>query len=126
MNRELVERSTYPAALEAIESELGEAWRAHGGDIAGVRIADDLTARYVLVRRDKSFLLDNRDILFGSVEEKIRTRLGDEGIRVALESTTDQPVRSRDNYCRDNHSGASAGRAGERRDYRARNHREWI
>lgn len=85
MNRELVERSTYPAALEAIESELGEAWRAHGGDIAGVRIADNLTARDALVRRDKSFLLDNRDILFGSVEEKIRTRLGDEGIRVELE-----------------------------------------
>ena len=85
MNRELVERSTHPAVLTDIEDELGDDWLAHGGDIAGVRIADDLTAQGAVVRRGGSFLHDNSDILFGSLEEKIRTRLGDEGIKVEFE-----------------------------------------
>lgn len=91
MNRELVERSTHPAALKAIEDELGDDWLAHGGDISGVRIADGLIARSAVVRRSKSFLHDNHDILFGSVEEKIRTRLGDEGIEVEFDLPPPSP-----------------------------------
>ena len=91
MNRELVERSTHPDVLKDIENELGDDWIAHGGDIAGVRIADDLTAQNAVVRRDGSFLHDNSDILFGSLEEKIRTRLGDEGIKVEFEPRPPSP-----------------------------------
>ncbi len=91
MNRELVERSTHPDALEKIENELGSDWIAHGGNMAGVRIAGDLTAHSAVVRRDKSFLTDNEDVLFGSVEERIRTRLGDEGIKVEFEPPPPSP-----------------------------------
>lgn len=93
MNRELVERCTHPAALKAIVNEMGEEWIAHAGEIAGGRLADDLTARSAVVRRGKTFLLDNSDILFGSVEEKIRTRLGDEGIKVEFEPRPPSPFR---------------------------------
>lgn len=91
MNRELVERSTHPDALEEIENELGNDWIEHGGDMAGARIAGDLTAQSAVVRRDKSFLTDNEDVLFGSVEERLRTRLGDEGIRVEFEPPPPSP-----------------------------------
>ena len=86
-----MERSTHPDALAKIENELGSDWIAHGGDMAGVRIAGDLTAHSAVVRRDRSFLTDNEDVLFGSVEERIRTRLGDEGIRVEFEPPPPSP-----------------------------------
>ena len=84
MNRELVERATHPTALECISQELGDAWVTHGRDISGEKLADNLTARQVIVRRDKSFFEDNRDVRFGTLEERIRTRLGDEGIELEL------------------------------------------
>ena len=91
MNRELVERSTHPAALEAIMHELGAEWLEHGGDISGTNIADNLTARSAFVRRGITFWPVNRDILFGSLEEKIRTRLGDEGIEVEFDPRPPSP-----------------------------------
>ena len=91
MNREMVEESTHPTALEDIANELGKEWLVHGGDIAGVSIADGLTAQGAIVPRDKSFLLNNRDTLFGSMEERIRTRLGDEGIKVEFDPSPPSP-----------------------------------
>ena len=91
MNRELVERCTHPAALRAIEKELGDDWVGHGGDMAGIEIADGLTAQSAVVRRNSSFLHGNNDILFGKMEERIRTRLGDEGIEVEFEPRPPSP-----------------------------------
>ena len=83
MNRELVERATHPAALEAITQKLGDDWRVHANAITGGEIAEGLTAHSAIIRRDKSFFGDdNREVVFGSLEERIRTRLGDEGIEV--------------------------------------------
>ena len=45
MNRELVERSTHPEALEAITEEMGEDWREHAIKIEGAEIADNLTSQ---------------------------------------------------------------------------------
>ena len=91
MNRELVERSTHLDALKVIENKLGNDWIKHGGDMVGAGIAGGLTAQSAVVRRDGSFLYENRDILFGSLEEKIRTRLGDEGIKVEFEPPPPSP-----------------------------------
>ena len=91
MNRELVERSTHPDVLKEIENELGNDWIAHGGDMTGARIAAGLTGQSAVVRRDKSFLTDNEDVLFGSVEERIRTRLGDEGVKVEFDPPPPSP-----------------------------------
>lgn len=90
MNRMLVERATHPDALADLVQLMGEAWREHAMWVEGGELAEGLTARQAIIRRDKSFFGDdNRDVLFGANEEKIRTRLGDEGIDVEL--TTPQP-----------------------------------
>ena len=92
MNRELVERSTHPEALGAITEEMGDAWRTHAIEIEGALIADGLTAGQVIVRRDRSFYEDNRDVVFPDVEAKIRTRLGDEGVEITLEPAAPSPL----------------------------------
>ena len=56
MNRMLVERATHPDALQTLVDELGDDWIVHGHDITGVRLAEGLTARDAVIRRDVSFL----------------------------------------------------------------------
>ena len=85
MNRQLVERATHPAELEAIVQEMGDDWRVHASNITGGQLGEGLTAANAVIRRDKSFFKDNHDVLFGSDEERIRTRLGDEGIEVKFD-----------------------------------------
>ena len=95
MNRLLVERATHPEALEAIVREMGEGdWRVHAKSVAGGEIAEGLTADSAIIRRDKSFFTDNHDVLFGTAEERIRTRLGDEGINVELDPQLPSPFDS--------------------------------
>ena len=91
MNRNLVERATHPEALEDIVQELGEEWRVHTNQLMGGRIAEGLTAANAIIRRDKDLLLDNPDVLFGSAEERIRTRLGDDRIDVSFDLPPDSP-----------------------------------
>ena len=82
MNRSLVESATHPTALEAITAELGDDWRIHANNVEGELIADTMTAGGVIVRRDKTFYEGNSDVVFGDMQQQIRTRLGDEGIEV--------------------------------------------
>ena len=89
MNRLLVERTTHLDALEALVEELGEDWIEHGNEVEGVVIAGLVTARSVVVRRDLSFLC--REVRFADVEDKIRTRLGDEGVEVEFAPAPSSP-----------------------------------
>ena len=92
MNRELVENATHPDALDAIVEELGEEWKAHALDIEGKGIAEVQGASGSVVPRDKSFFNDNREVTFPSnAEERIRTRLGDEGIEVEFDPPPSSP-----------------------------------
>ena len=92
MNRELVERTTHPDALKAITDELGDTWQIHATQMTGETLAKNLTAKNALVRYDKSFFgEDNREVVFGSDEERIRTRLGDEGVEVELDPPAPSP-----------------------------------
>ena len=91
MNRELVERATHPAVLDAIVEDLGDGWREHANRVMGGELADGLTAANAVIRRDKSFFTENRDVLFGSDEERIRTRLGDEGIEMEFDPPPASP-----------------------------------
>ena len=84
MNRELVEQATHPASLAAIE-EMGEEWRDHGIKVKGGEIGDWQTARNAIIRRDKSFFTDNREVCFPSDDEHIRTRLGDDRIEITFD-----------------------------------------
>lgn len=81
-NRRLVERATHPEALEDIVRDKGDDWRTHAMAVTGGRLAEGLTARNSIVRRDKSFYAENDEVAFGDLGERIRTRLGDEGIDV--------------------------------------------
>ena len=91
MNRLLVESATHPDALERIVDALGDDWQEHAIKVTGGELAEGLTAANAIVRRDKSFFLDNRDVLFGSGEERIRTRLGDEGVDVEFDPPPASP-----------------------------------
>ena len=91
MNRELVERATHPTALEAVVDQMGDEWVAHGRGVDGAEIADGLNAASALIQRDKSFFTDNRGVLFGSAEERIRTRLGDESLEVEFNPPQPSP-----------------------------------
>ena len=91
MNRLLVERATHPDALEAITQEMGEDWQVHAVNTEGGEIADNQHALGHTIKRDTSFFHDNRDVLFVSDEEKIRTRLGDDRIDLALDPPQPSP-----------------------------------
>ena len=91
MNRELVEMATHPDVLERIIGELGVAWQEHAINTAGGHIADVQTARGHVIRRDKSFFTDNREVLFPGDDERIRTRLGDDRVEIALEPAEASP-----------------------------------
>ena len=91
MNRSLVERATHPTALEAITAALGDDWRVHANNVEGEFIADGMTAASAVVRRDKTFNEGNRDVVFGDMQQQIRTRLGDEGIEVEFTPQPESP-----------------------------------
>ena len=91
MNRKLVERATHPDALNAITAEMGDDWTEHAKKIEGVFIADNLAAKQLLLRRDRSFYEDNHEVVFPDVEMKVRTRLGDEGVEISLEPAAPSP-----------------------------------
>ena len=89
MNRELVERTTHPDALGELVEEMNEVWMEHRVEVEGVTIANNLTAKHVVIDRDKTFL--DQGVVFADVEEQIRTRLGDEGIEVEFEPAPSSP-----------------------------------
>ena len=89
MNRKLVERTTHPDELNAIVEEMGEAWLLHANEVEGTGIADRLTARHSVVRRDLSFI--DRCVKFAADEERIRTRLGDDAVEVTFAEPQPSP-----------------------------------
>ena len=80
MNRELVEQATHPDQLEKLVSEMGEDWMELRNEIEGQTMGDLQTARKNRLNRGVSFL--DRSVRFGSDEDRIRTRLGDESVEV--------------------------------------------
>ena len=90
MNRLLVERATHPDTLAEIEA-LGDAWKEHGISVKGGAIGDWQTARNAIIRRDKSFFEDNREVLFPTDDERIRTRLGDDRVDIAFDPAPASP-----------------------------------
>ena len=57
----------------------------------GGHIADVQTARGHVIRRDKSFFTENREVLFPSDDERIRTRLGDDRVEIAFSPEATSP-----------------------------------
>ena len=91
MNRRLVEGATHREALQQITAEMGEKWKEHAIDNDGALIADRNLAQNSLIKFDKSFFEDNRDVCFPSGEENIRTRLGDNRLTLQLDPPQSSP-----------------------------------
>ncbi|MEL6245623.1 MAG: CRISPR-associated helicase Cas3' [Pseudomonadota bacterium] len=81
MNRFLVEAATHPEAIEKLHEKLGLEWRKAHDDVRGGQLGEQLTALSVLIDRNKPF---EQCSFPDGAEERIRTRLGDDTIRIAL------------------------------------------
>ena len=92
MNRELVEEAMHPSVLQSLVEELGDDWRVHSNKIEGTEIGNVQTALNWIVNRDLTFCGQNEDVVFPDIEEKVRTRLGDEGIDVTFECPMPSPL----------------------------------
>lgn len=79
MNRRLVESATHPDRIEQLHQTRVHAWELYHRDMLGKDIADALGAQGVLIDRRKAF-----GERFPDAEERIRTRLGEDGMRLAL------------------------------------------
>jgi CRISPR-associated endonuclease/helicase Cas3 len=74
MNRALVERATHPEARAALISEMGSAWEGYERNLAGKAAAARMMGQLGVLRRDKPF-----PERFRSDDEKVMTRLGEQG-----------------------------------------------
>jgi CRISPR-associated endonuclease/helicase Cas3 len=80
MNRFLVESATHPEKIEALHRELGKSWEKYWNDIYGRDVADAGAAKNVALPVDTPFA----DAQFPNSDEKIRTRLGADGAKIAF------------------------------------------
>lgn len=80
MNRDLVEYTTHPEALEAIVQELGSAWHAHQRHVSGIGSADGRLAELNMVDTNRHF--GEFEFPSGELARVVQTRLG-EGDRQA-------------------------------------------
>ena len=81
MNRMLVERATHPEMLRELSETLGGRWLSHEAKVFGLRAAEAGIARTHALSREEPF---DEDLAFPDLDEKVRTRLGEDGPRIVL------------------------------------------
>ena len=81
MNRMLVERATHPDALWELAEELGGRWLAEEQRTHGLAAAERGQAQLHALDRRASF---DENLMFPDLDEKVRTRLGEDGPRIVL------------------------------------------
>ena len=87
MNRMLVERGTHPEVLRKRAEALGGLWLDHEQRTHGVAAAEGQSARYHMLDRDQPF----DQLEFPVLDEKVRTRLGEDGLRIRLAESVRGP-----------------------------------
>ena len=80
MNRMLVERGTHPDVLRERADMLGDPWLTHEQQTWGLAVAEAQVARGHELDREKLF----DEQRFPDLDEKVRTRLGEDGPRINL------------------------------------------
>ena len=89
MNRELVEGAAHPGRIAALVEEKGEAWERYDRTVGGARAAEGMIARLNVLRRTDPF---DDSLLFPDSDEKIMTRLGEEGMVLRLDPPPEGPL----------------------------------
>ena len=87
MNRMLVERATHPRSLQELAEELGGSWPAHEQQTFGSAAAERQLAQGHALDRSDRF----EEIQFADLDEKVRTRLGEDGPRIVLKEPVQGP-----------------------------------
>ena len=81
MNRMLVEQATHGEALSSLAAQLGGPWMEQSLRTYGFAAAERGIARGHLLDRSTPF---DEDLVFPDLDEKVRTRLGEDGPRIEL------------------------------------------
>ena len=89
MNRELVEGATYPDRIAALIAEKGEAWELYDRTYGGAEAAAAMLARLNVLDRASPF---DDTLRFRDSDERIMTRLGEEGVVLSFDSFDPPPV----------------------------------
>ena len=92
MNRMLVERATHPQVLHELAEELGESWLSQETKVFGLRAAQAGIARNHALTREEPF---DEELTFPDLDEKVRTRLGEDGPRILLADPATGPFGTR-------------------------------
>ena len=87
MNRMLVERGTHPHVLQERAKLLGDTWLTHEQQTWGLAAAEEQVAKRHELDRNKRF--DEQK--FPDLDEKVRTRLGEDGPRINLDQALPGP-----------------------------------
>ena len=88
MNRMLVERATHPHVLRQLAETLGGGWLSHETRVFGLRAAEGGVARNHALTREEPF---DADLAFPDLDERVRTRLGEDGPRIVLANPVTGP-----------------------------------
>ncbi len=91
MNRLLVETATNPIALRDLAQELGGPWEEQEQRTFGFAAAETVCARGHSLTRTCRF---DEELTFSDLDEEVRTRLGEDGPRVALRQAVAGPFGS--------------------------------
>ena len=84
MNRELVESATHPECIAALLEEKGERWKRYDSEVRGQDVAQGMTGRGVALDREGDYLA----VKFPARDERIMTRLGDDGVVLDFDEIT--------------------------------------
>ncbi len=87
MNRMLVEQGTHPDVLRERANVLGDTWLIHEQHTWGLAAAEDQVARRHELNRQELF----DEQTFPDLDEKVRTRLGEDGPRINLDQAMPGP-----------------------------------
>ncbi len=88
MNRTLVEGATHPDRTAELIAEKGEDWEQYDRLNGGARAAEGMVARLNVLDREAPF---DDSLRFPGSDERIMTRLGEEGVILTLEPPPDGP-----------------------------------
>ena len=88
MNRALVEAATHPDRVAGLITQKGEAWERYDSLNGGARAAESMVARLNVLDRGAPF---DDSLRFPSSDERIMTRLGEEGVILVLDPPSAGP-----------------------------------